>query len=107
MVILETPTFSWQIDGLMDANSYRELQNELISRPDVGKLIQGSGGLRKIRWRANSRGKRGGSRIIYYWAVSEEQIYMLLAYGKNRSADLTQQQIAMLKDIVEQEFKNE
>ena len=107
MVILETPTFSRLIDGLMDEDSYRELQNELIGRPDAGKIIQGSGGLRKIRWSASSKGKRGGSRIIYYWAVSEDQIYMLLAYAKNRSADLTQQQIALLRDIVKQEFKNE
>ena len=85
----------------------RELQNELIGRPDTGKIIQGSGGIRKIRWSASSKGKRGGSRIIYYWAVSEDQIYMLLAYAKNRSADLTQQQIALLRDIVKQEFENE
>ena len=107
MVILETPTFSRLIDGLMDEDSYRELQNELIGRPDTGKIIQGSGGIRKIRWSASSKGRRGGSRIIYYWAVSEDQIYMLLAYAKNRSADLTQQQIALLRDIVKQEFKNE
>ena len=107
MVIIETPTFSRLIKGLMDEDSCRELQNELICRPYAGKIIQGSGGLRKIRWSASSKGKRGGSRIIYYWAVNEGQIYMLLAYAKNRSADLTQQQIATLRDIVKQEFENE
>ena len=45
MVILETPTLSRLIDGLMDEDSYRELQNELIGRPDAGKIIQGSGAM--------------------------------------------------------------
>ncbi len=68
----------------MSEESYRELQNELIATPDVGKVIQGSGGIRKVRWGASGRGKRGGSRVIYYWATNKEQIYMLLGYTKMR-----------------------
>ena len=59
----------------MDEESYRGLQNELIANPGIGKIIQGSGGIRKIRWGGSGRGKRGGSRIIYYWATSKDQIY--------------------------------
>ena len=91
----------------MDEDSYRKLQNELIACPDAGKIIQGSGGLRKIRWGKTGGGKRGGLRIIYYWATNKDQIYMLLGYAKNRSNDLTQQQISMLRHIVKQEFENE
>ena len=60
----------------MDDAVYRKLQNELIGSPDSGKIIQGSGGIRKIRRSGSGRGKRGGSRLIYYWATSKDQIYI-------------------------------
>jgi hypothetical protein len=56
---------------------------------DAGDLISRSGGLRKIRVAASGRGKRGGARVIYYWVVAKDQIYMLLAYAKNAQEDLT------------------
>lgn len=90
----------------MDEESYRGLQNELIANPGIGKIIQGSGGIRKIRWGGSGRGKRGGSRIIYYWATSKDQIYMLLGYAKNERSDLTKEQLSTLRKLVEQEFGN-
>ena len=57
---------------------YRRLQTVLVIRPDAGELISGSGGLRKIRWGAPGRGKRGGVRVIYYRAVRQDRILMLL-----------------------------
>jgi len=65
-------------------------------RPDAGDLIPGGGGLRKIRWSAQGRGKRGGVRVIYYWAVRQEQILMLLMYAKNERDDLTVEQLKVL-----------
>jgi len=106
MVIIETRLFSRKIKELMDKECYRELQNELIVMPDLGKIIQGSGGIRKVRWSGSGRGKRGGSRVIYYWATNKNQIYMLFAYAKNECSDLTKEQLSMLKKLVEQEFGN-
>jgi len=90
----------------MDEEVYRELQNELIESPEIGKIIQGSGGIRKIRWSGSGRGKRGGSRLIYYWAKSKDQIYMLFIYEKNELSDLTKDQLSALKKAVELEFGN-
>ncbi len=73
----------------------------------MGNIIQGSGGVRKIRWKGSGRGKRGGLRIIYYWASDENQIYMLLAYAKNELADLTKHQLSTLRKAVNSEFGNE
>jgi hypothetical protein len=67
-------------------------------------LIVGSGGLRKLRWAKEGRGKSGGIRVIYYWAVSPEQILMLFIYPKGERDDLTKAQIKMLKQIVEEEY---
>ena len=104
MVIIETHTFTKRINRLMDDNVYREFQNKLIESPDTGKIIQGSGGIRKISW--SGRGKRGGSRLIYYWAKNKDKIYMLFIYEKNELSDLTKDQLSALKKAVELEFGN-
>jgi hypothetical protein len=101
MLIIETSIFTRLIQGLMDDDQYRALQEALILRPDLGDLIKGSGGIRKVRWRIKDKGKSGGVRVIYYWAVSEDQIRMLYVYGKSRQPDLTPSQIATLKEIVQ------
>ena len=69
--------------------------------PDIGDLIKDSGGLSKVRWRLDGTGKSGGVRVIYYWVVDNHQIRMLYAYQKGRQENLTKEQIAQLKTIVE------
>ena len=91
----------------MTDDSYRELQNTLISCPEAGKIMKGSGGIRKVRWGTDDQGKRGGVRVIYYWAVNANQIFMLMVYPKKERDNLTEQQLSLLKKIVEREFKNE
>lgn len=104
MVFLETPVFTRQIRELVDDDQYRELQSTLVARPDAGDLIPRSGGLRKIRMAASGRGKRGGGRVIYYWVVAKDQIYMLLAYAKNVRDDLSEDELKMLRALIRQEF---
>ena len=62
MVFVEFPNFTKQVTGLLDDEDYRRLQAALIANPDLGDLIRGTGGLRKVRWSAKGRGKRGGVR---------------------------------------------
>jgi len=100
VIIFETSIFTRQITTLMDDDEYAEFQGELAERPDMGVRIPGSGGLRKVRVTA----KRGGARVIYYWAMSDSRIFMLLAYAKNEQEDLTKDQLKVLKALVEEEF---
>jgi hypothetical protein len=62
------------------------------------------GGLRKLRWNLTGKGKRGDTRVIYYWAVSQDQILMLLIYPKQKRGDLTPAQLKILRQIVEKEY---
>jgi hypothetical protein len=102
MVIIETPIFTKLIIEMMTDDEYKYLQEALILRPEAGQIIKGSGGLRKLRWAIQGRGKSGGARIIYYWQNEDSQIYMLLAYAKNKSENLSESQLQQLKFIVQE-----
>ena len=101
MLIIETTLFTRLITRLMDDEDYRELQDVLIGNPDAGRVIPGSGGLRKIRWRLAGRGKSGGVRVIYYRVNAADRIYMLYVYAKNAAEDLSKDQLKALRQIVE------
>ena len=107
MVIIETSIFTKQINSLLKDDEYRDLQNFIVEVPTSGDIIKGSGGIRKLRWKGSGHGKRGGTRIIYFWATSEEQIFMLYAYTKKEMSDLSKDQLSILKKVVHAEFKNE
>jgi hypothetical protein len=104
VLIIETSIFTRQVQALLTDEEYRSLQMTLILHPDLGVVIPGSGGLRKVRWSLQGRGKRGGVRTIYYWAVSKAQILMLLMYAKNEQDNLTPEQLKFLRRIVEEEY---
>ena len=105
MKIIETSIFTKKISSLLTAEEYRKLQNALILNPQRGKVISGSGGLRKIRWGISGKGKSGGVRIIYYWLLKKNIILMLLVYPKNEQDDLTSSQLKTLKSLVEKELQ--
>ena len=105
MRFVETPVFTRAVRALVSDDEYRALQLALMLRPEQGALIRGSGGLRKIRWGGSGRGKRGGTRVIYYWDDDQEAFYMLLVYAKSDQEDLTPSQIRVLGRLVREEFK--
>jgi mRNA-degrading endonuclease RelE of RelBE toxin-antitoxin system len=105
MVIVETKIFTKQVIDLLSDDEYKKLQVVLVESPEAGSLIKGSGGLRKIRWAIQGRGKRGGVRVIYYWVVKNEKLLMLLMYPKSEQDDLTLEQTKILRKIVEEEFR--
>ncbi|MCX5810580.1 MAG: type II toxin-antitoxin system RelE/ParE family toxin [Proteobacteria bacterium] len=104
MVIIETPIFTKRIQAILSDEEYRLLQIHLVNKPDMGKIIPGSGGLRKLRWSARGHGKSGGTRVIYYWFVSHNTILLLFAYSKSEQDDLTQEQLQQLRKIIEGEY---
>lgn len=105
MIFIETPVFTSEIEQQLTTDEYNRLQSVLLIRPETGRIIKGSGGLRKIRWKTGDSGKRGGLRIIYYWDETSDIIYLLLPYRKSRKADLTRHEIKILSNLVKEHLK--
>ena len=104
MVIVETSIFTRQVQDLLTDDEYRKLQAALVNRPNLGALIRGTGGLRKVRWAIAGKGKRAGVRVIFYWAVAQEQLLMLFMYPKSQRDDLSRGQLKILRQIVKEEY---
>lgn len=105
MLIVETPVFTRRVLEALTDDKYRRLQQLLAQRPDAGDVIPRSGGLRKLRWAISGKGKRGGTRIIYYWLSQRDIILMLFLFKKNEQSDLTKDQLKTLKAIVTRELQ--
>lgn len=96
----ETSRFTNRVVELLDDESYAKLQLYLAEFPDAGDLVKGGGGIRKVRYALPGRGKSGGARVIYFWAVENDLILMLEIYAKNEQSDLSDDQIqALYKEV--------
>ena len=94
-------------DAYFDDASFRELQVELMKNPEAGDVIKGTGGLRKVGYADEKRGKgkRGGLRVIYFWKDADDQFWLLTVYDKDEADDLTADQRKMLKGRLDAEIK--
>ena len=98
MVFIETTTFTKLVYEYLSDEEFAGLQNYLLNRPNAGDVIPGSGGVRKLRWAVEGKGKRGGIRVIYYRRVSEREIWLITLYAKNEAGAISPQ---ILKKIAE------
>ncbi len=102
MVFIETTLFTKLIVKYLTDDEYLGLQSFLLVRPEAGRIVPGSGGVRKLRWTMSGKGKRGGLRIIYYWKAKDDEIWLLTVYAKNVKENIPAH---VLKKIAE-EIKN-
>jgi hypothetical protein len=107
MIFVETRPFSRRRAEQLTDEEFRQLHLWLVNDPEAGDLIPGAGGLRKLRWAAAGRGKRGGVRIIYYPFLGRHLIFLLFMYPKNEQADLTPEQKRVLRALVDAETTDE
>ena len=98
--VAETPTFTRQADKLFSEDERRELIDHLAENPLAGDEIPGTGGVRKMRFAALGRGKRGGVRVIYFCSGEDMPLYALLAYAKSSKADLNPSERRAVSAIV-------
>ena len=102
MEFVETPTFTRMVSALLTDDEYAGLQNVLVENPERGDLIKGGGGIRKLRYAVQGRGKSEGVRAIYYWIRDSHQIYMLVDYQKSKKDDLTDRETALLREFAKE-----
>jgi mRNA-degrading endonuclease RelE of RelBE toxin-antitoxin system len=102
MEFIETSIFTKLIYTYLTDDEYVGLQGFMLKYPEAGKIIPGSGGVRKLRWSIAGKGKRGGVRVIYYFKKHEQEIWMLTIYGKSEKENIPAH---LLRQIAE-EVKN-
>lgn len=100
-IFVESILFEKLRSNYLSEDEFRDLQLALLSNPKSGSAIQGTGGLRKIRFKAKGKGKRSGVRIIYYFLDQKARFYLLTIYSKNEVTDLTATQKNKLKLFME------
>jgi hypothetical protein len=98
--VVELPEFRRRAQQLLSENEAQLLVSYLAEFPQAGTLIEGTGGIRKVRWAREGMGKRGGVRVIYYFHSERMPLYLLTVFGKNERADLSMaERVALAKFV--------
>ena len=84
MEFIEAIAFTKHIYKYLSDDEYSGLQNFLLQHPEAGKIVRGSGGVRKVRWAISGKGKSGGVRVIYYFKKQDSEIWFLTIYRKSK-----------------------
>ena len=105
-LFVELPAFARHRADYLDDEQFRGLQNALLDNPEAGDVIEGTGGLRKVRHAdvRRGKGKRGGLRVIYFWWSAGDQFWLYTLYGKDTIDDLSAKERAALKDMLKREL---
>ena len=106
MEFIEAPAFTRHLSDYLIDDEYGKLQAKLGANPELGELMPGTGGFRKMRWADARRGKgrRSGLRIIYFHFKSDRQIWLMTLYSKDEASDLTAREKTALKASIENEL---
>ena len=99
VIFIESAVFTRQVKELLTEDAYAEFQQCLAAHPQMGDVIQGTGGLRKVRWSIKGGGKSGGVRVIYFHVVAQAQIRLLLIYRKGVKDGLTAAEKKVLRKL--------
>ena len=101
MDIFETAPFSRIRSRYFDEDSFAVFTWALDRHPKMGEVVQGTGGVRKVRWQLPGRGKRGGVRVVYFVADAQRRIYLLTAYAKHEAEDLPSSVLRKMREVIE------
>jgi hypothetical protein len=101
ITFIETNIFTKRIAGLISDDALAEFQAELAQSPEKGPVIEGTGGLRKVRWKLKGKGKSGGVRIMYLFLKIHGVIHLVFVFAKSESDNLAADEKKQLKKIVD------
>ena len=100
VTFVETKLFTRLVHEYLSDDEYAALQQTIAGTPEVGSVIRGSGGVRKMRWGVAGRGKRGGVRVIYY-LKRQDEVWMLTLYAKNEADSIPAHVLRQIKDEID------
>ncbi|MBX3661982.1 MAG: type II toxin-antitoxin system RelE/ParE family toxin [Burkholderiales bacterium] len=103
LTFIQTKLFSRLFSERYSDDDLAELERRLAANPEAGDLVVGSGGVRKMRWGAPGRGKRGGVRIIYYLKLRRGQVWLLTLYAKNQTDSIPGHVLRQIKEEIDAE----
>ena len=101
MEFIEASAFTRHIYDYLSEEEYVGLQSFLLQYPESGRIVPGSGGVRKLRWAFAGRGKSGGARVIYYYKRSQSEIWLLTIYSKNEVANIPGHMLRRIAEEIE------
>jgi hypothetical protein len=102
MVVVELPSFTRAAKGLLGEERISEIVTEIAYDPEAGDLMEGTGGVRKLRFGLDGRGKRGGVRVIYLFHSLEMPTYLITVFAKNVEPNLSKAELNAMGQLVEQ-----
>ena len=102
MEFVETPIFTKVISELISDEEYYSFQKYLAENPESGDIIKGGSGIRKVRWKLQNRGKSGSMRVIYYYKVVNNQIFLIYVYTKKKQSDLSESEKKLFGEIAKE-----
>tara|TARA_R110000850_G_scaffold154872_4_gene278756 strand:- start:569 stop:880 length:312 start_codon:yes stop_codon:yes gene_type:complete len=103
MIFIEASTFSELLPDYLTDDECRGLQIYLMQKPDAADLVRGSGGVRKVRWAPDGRGKSGGVRVIYYWKKPNHEIWLLTIYSKSERSTISGHILKKIAEAIDHE----
>ena len=106
-LFVELPAFAKYRADYLDDEGFRGLQQSLLKNPEAGEVIEGTGGLRKLRHgdQRRGKGKRGGLRVIYYWWDGGRQFWLFTLYDKDEMENLSADEKKVLKGMLKTELE--
>ena len=105
VTVVETAEFERQASTVFSVEEVKDLITHLAYNPDAGSVMRGTGGVRKLRWAASGRGKRGGARVIYFFHNDTLPVFLFSTFAKAAKSDLSRAQRNQLKGIVSEIVK--
>jgi hypothetical protein len=103
VTFVETKLFTELVQHYLSDDEYAAMQQFLVVNPEAGDVIPASGGVRKLRWGAAGRGKRGGLRVIYFLRRRNDEVWMLTLYAKNVAENIPAKVLKKIKEAIDAE----
>jgi mRNA-degrading endonuclease RelE of RelBE toxin-antitoxin system len=101
MEFIEATAFTKYVYDYLTDDEFLGLQGFLLKYPEFGKIVPGSGGVRKLLWGASGKGKSGGVRVIYYFKKQDDEIWLLTIYSKNETENIPAHILRQIRKEIE------